>query len=60
MYEVRGKVELPIKPFNLYVTALDDRGERFFISNLPLSGEDFVKDQTVLIFNLSNMDFELQ
>jgi hypothetical protein len=37
----------------VYITPLDDFGELFFVCNMPLNGEDFMKDQTVIIFNAS-------
>jgi hypothetical protein len=48
-------LDLPINPANLYITSLDEHGEHFFISNMPLNGEDFYKDQTVIVLNSPNM-----
>eukprot|EP00347_Sterkiella_histriomuscorum_P001391 403372215 len=53
-FQMDLKSEIILQDFNpscLYVTQLDNSENLYFISNLPLSGEDFLADQSIYIFN---------
>ena len=53
-FQVAGvaSVQLPItNPSNLYLCPLNPDGNQLFISNYPLDGTDFMKDQTICVFD---------